>query len=97
MKVNVRLHGRLRDLLPPEARGRASVELDDGASLGDLLSELNVEPANLAISLNGHIVGEDERVLQPGDEVQMFAGIGGGTCAPVFERRRTRCPGSGAQ
>ncbi len=43
MEIHVRLFASLRDRLPADARGRATLEMKDGASLQDLLDRLEIE------------------------------------------------------
>ena len=62
MQVNVRLHGILRDQVPPEAKGRVTVSLDDGAAVGDLLTKLGIK-RRVVIALNGE-QEPDETLLQ---------------------------------
>ena len=47
MRIHVRLFASLRDRLPGAERGRADVEVADGASLADLISQLEI-PDSLA-------------------------------------------------
>ncbi|NIM63003.1 MAG: MoaD/ThiS family protein, partial [Acidobacteria bacterium] len=42
MRIEVRLFASLRDRFPDDARGRGSVELDEGATLGDLIERLEI-------------------------------------------------------
>ncbi len=53
MQVDIHLHGILRDHLPPDAKGRAAINLDDGATVGDLLIQLGVM-RRVIIALNGN-------------------------------------------
>jgi len=77
MQVHVHLHGILRDHLPPQAKGRATVSLDDGATVGDLLAQLGIQ-RRVIVSLNGDHEPEETYVLQDGDEVAIYTVIGGG-------------------
>ena len=43
MEIHVRLFASLRDRLPADARGRATLEMKDGASLQDLLDRLEIK------------------------------------------------------
>lgn len=43
MEIHVRLFANLRDRLPADARGRATLEMKDDASLQDLLDRLEIE------------------------------------------------------
>lgn len=77
MRIDVRLHGILRDRLAREARGRAAVDLPDGATLADLLAEFDLS-GDVTVFVNGEVVSEPGRALREGDQVQMFRAIGGG-------------------
>lgn len=77
MQISVHLHGILRDHLPREAKGRATVALDDGATVGHLLAQLGVKRRVIVALNNDHEPGETH-VLQDGDEVSIYTIIGGG-------------------
>jgi sulfur carrier protein ThiS len=64
LQVNVHLHGILRDKLPPEAKGRATITLDDGATVGDLLAQLGIK-RRVIVALN-----EDQKQ----DKTQVIGG-----------------------
>ena len=91
MKVNVQLFSILRECLPKDAeRGRLSVELAEGACLGDLFDELSVDRClsggkrfsemlgSWQISVNGEFTEDLSRALQPGDSVIVFPHMAGG-------------------
>jgi len=46
MQVNIRLYGPLRDHLPAEAKGRASLTLAEGANVQEIFTQLGL-PRNL--------------------------------------------------
>jgi thiamine biosynthesis protein ThiS len=77
LQVNVHLHGILRDHLPPEARGRATIDLEDGATVGDLITQLGIK-RRVVIALNGGQKSEKTHTLEDGDQVSIFTVIGGG-------------------
>jgi thiamine biosynthesis protein ThiS len=77
LQVNIHLHGILRDHLPPDAKGRAVVNLDDGATVGDLLTQLGIE-RRVIVALNGNQKPDKTHILQDGDQVSVFKVIGGG-------------------
>lgn len=77
MQVNVHLHGILRDKLPSEAKGRATITLDDGATVGDLLAQLDIK-RRVIVALNGDQKQDKTHILQDGDQVSVFKVIGGG-------------------
>lgn len=77
MQVKVYLQGILRDHLPPEAKGRATVNLNDRATVGDLLAELGIK-RQVVVALNDDQDPEETHVLQDGDEIAIYTIIGGG-------------------
>ncbi len=79
MKVQLLLYASLAKLLPPQGSGNAStMEIEDGASIGDLLALVRVpEDAPRIIFLNGrHALVNQE--LTDGDRVAVFPPIAGG-------------------
>jgi molybdopterin converting factor small subunit len=84
VKVEVRLFALLRDKLPDAPRGRATIELAEGASLLDLLARLDI-PSDVAtmVLINGERVSRDDEQraawqLAPGDDVAIFPPVAGG-------------------
>ena len=77
MQVEIHLHGILRDQLPPEAKGRATISLDDGATVGDLLEQLEIK-RRVVIALNDHQEPDESHILQDGDRLSIYTIIGGG-------------------
>jgi molybdopterin converting factor small subunit len=84
VKVEVRLFANLREKLPCALRGRATLELREGASLRDLLDALEIE-ARMAqmVLVNGAQAPRDpaEREalrLAAGDTVAIFPPVAGG-------------------
>ncbi len=84
MKVEVRLFASLREKLPGALRGRATLELPEGASLHELLGALEIEPRMAQMVLvNGAQAPRDpgERGalrLAAGDTVAIFPPVAGG-------------------
>lgn len=75
MKVSVKLHAVLRDLLP---QGKGEVEFD-GKTVSDLLDHLKVDPEmRELITVNGTQVEDHSHVLSDGDEVEVFPAVAGG-------------------
>lgn len=76
MKINLTLHGILRDYLPKEAKGKITLDMPAGATIADALQALDIDR-----TINGTVNGEEvetDHVLQDGDKVQLFRPIGGG-------------------
>lgn len=77
MRVTLVLHSYLREKLPPEAKGRAVLELVSGSRVKDVFARFDLPPA-AAWSLNGKLERDIEKVLQDGDELRVFRPAGGG-------------------
>lgn len=84
MQIQVRLFANLRDLFPSAVRGQVEVELDDGASLDDLIEQLEI-PDRLAqmVLVDGQQAPRDRdararRILEAGQTVSIFPPIAGG-------------------
>ena len=84
MRINVRLFANLRDRFPQSARGRGEVELDDGASLDDLIEQLEI-PESLAqmVLIDGQQIprgseARTDRILEEGETVCIFPPLAGG-------------------
>jgi thiamine biosynthesis protein ThiS len=77
MQVDVHLYGILRDLLPPPARGRATVDLEAGASVADLLAQLGIT-RRVVVAVNDQPKVELAQMLKDGDRVVVYTMVGGG-------------------
>ncbi len=77
MKVKVVLFGIFREKLPPETRGRTTLELPEGSSLQTVLEHFDL-PLQAACAVNGQLEPNRQRTLKEGDEVQIFRPAGGG-------------------
>jgi len=84
MKVEVRLFAGLRDVLPDAPRGRASLDLEEGASLWGLLDRLEIEPRMAQMVLVNGVQTSRDRAsreahrLGEGDVVAIFPPVAGG-------------------
>jgi len=77
LKIYLQLYSILREKLPPEANGQAVLQLNDGASLQDLLDGLDIT-RKVVISVNADHESDMSRRLQDGDRVKIFSSISGG-------------------
>jgi sulfur-carrier protein len=80
VQVEVRLFATLARFLPPGSRdGAGVVELEPDATVGRLIERLRI-PAEMSrmVLVNGHDVEDDER-LSPGDVVDVFPPLAGGS------------------
>jgi len=77
MRVSVTLHSYLRDHLPPEAKGQATLELPEGARVKDVVARLGL-PAYVVFALNDRLEKDRELPLEDGDSLRFLrAGAGG--------------------
>ena len=79
MKVEVRLFANLARYLPAGVRGEAAtLELPEGATVGELVRHLAIPPELPRLTLaNGHDAPPD-RPLAPGDVVSIVPPLEGG-------------------
>ncbi len=84
MRIHVRLFASLRDRFPADARGCGEVDLDNGASLAELIERLEIpDPQVQMVLVDGQQVprqacGREERILQDGETVSIFPPVSGG-------------------
>jgi sulfur carrier protein ThiS len=74
--IQIILFGLYREKLPKELKGKTNLELPQKATIGDVLAQLSIEGALCA--LNGQIEPDHTRLLQDGDQLQVFRPSGGG-------------------
>jgi sulfur carrier protein ThiS len=77
LEIHLQLFSILRDKLPPETKGRTTMQLKDGATLKNLLSELEIT-RKVVISVNDVQETDNSRELYDGDKVMIFSSVGGG-------------------
>lgn len=77
MEIHLQLYSILREKLPSDAKGRAVLQLDEGATLTDLLEELNIK-RRVVISVNGVHITDMSHPLLDGVTVKIFSSISGG-------------------
>ena len=77
MEIHLQLYSILREKLPTDAKGHAVMQLNEGATLVDILDELGIN-RRVVISLNGVLETEYSRQLRDGDFVKIFSSISGG-------------------
>jgi molybdopterin converting factor small subunit len=84
MRIHVRLFANLRDRLPSSDRGRGEIELDDRASLADLIERLEIpDPLAQMVLIDGlqEPRSREERarrILEDGQTVSIFPPVAGG-------------------
>ena len=77
MRINVELMGSLVDYLPESYHGQTIQSLREGATVADLLNELNIK-RKVVVAVNEDEEKELEHVLVDGDDVLVFTVISGG-------------------
>jgi len=78
-RVNVRAYATLRKYLPDVSLGSAvTLELPNGATLGDLVRELGIPETEVKVAFVNGLQREDGCLLQDGDRVALFPPIAGG-------------------
>jgi len=77
LKIHLQLYSILREKLPTEAKGRAVLNLNAGATLADLIEELGIA-RRVVISVNGVHESDHSRKLNDGDKVKIFSSVSGG-------------------
>ena len=77
MRIHVELMGPLVDYLPEAQSGQTSQSLRDGATVADLLNELNIK-RKVVVAVNDDEEKELDHQLIDGDEVLVFTVISGG-------------------
>jgi thiamine biosynthesis protein ThiS len=78
IEIHVRLHGALRDKLPPEDKGRTTLTLHDGVSITAVLEQFSLHRL-IEVAVNDEIVDNRDTILQDGDRVELFRPAAGGS------------------
>ncbi len=77
IQIHVRLHGALRDKLPPKAKGRAILVLPDGSPITSVFDRLSLH-RRIVVAVNEKIVDDWNTILQDGDAIEIFRLVAGG-------------------
>ncbi len=77
MNISIRLHGILRDKLPPAAKGRTVLTLPRGATVKDVLAHFGIDRV-VGVAVNDEVEVEPDHPLHDGDRVEIFRIMGGG-------------------
>ncbi len=79
MHITAKLHGTLRKYLPAGSPGNATqVEVPDGATVADVVSQLNIPPGHAKMIVSGDEHLELTSVLRDGQELNLFPPLAGG-------------------
>ena len=77
MEIHGRLYSILREKLPAEARGRATLELEAGSTVADIIELFEIK-RRVVVGVNGAYEREHSHPVQDGDEVTIFSAVSGG-------------------
>jgi sulfur carrier protein ThiS len=77
LKVHLQLYSILREKLPPESKGKVTLQLEEGATLEAILKEFDIT-RRVVIGVNGDHEPDKSRQLRDGDHVKIFSSISGG-------------------
>jgi thiamine biosynthesis protein ThiS len=78
ISIHIRLHGALRDKLPPEAKGRTTLSLPEGTTVTAVLEQLSLQ-RRTEVAVNDEIVDNRDIPLQDGDRLEVFRPAAGGS------------------
>ena len=79
MQITVKLHGTLRKFLPAGAGNAAALDLNDGATVADVITRLGIPPGHAKMIVSGDDQLELASVLHDGQEVNLFPPLAGGS------------------
>lgn len=77
MRIQVILYSYLREKLPPDANGRAELELPEGSPVAAVFEQLSL-PRQVAWAINGMAQRDFDLELHDGDELRVFRQGAGG-------------------
>ena len=77
MTVTIVMHGTLRRFLP-DGSARATIDVADGSTVADALAGLGAEKDTWLVARN-QAVAERDTVLEPGDVIDCFEPVAGGS------------------
>jgi thiamine biosynthesis protein ThiS len=77
LEIHLQLYSILREKLPFDAKGHTVLQLNEGATLADLLNKLDIK-RRVVISVNGVHESDKSRQLRDGDAVKIFSSVSGG-------------------
>ncbi len=78
MKIKVKVFATLRKYVPDESSGEQELELAEGATVGDALTELKIPQAEVAFVFVNSVRQKLDEPLTEGDELGVFPPIAGG-------------------
>ena len=78
MKIKVKVFATLRKYAADESSGEQELELAEGATVGDALTELKIPQAEVAFVFVNSVRQKLDEALAEGDELGVFPPIAGG-------------------
>ncbi len=79
MKIKVKIFENLRDVLPEDALGDSDmIEAPEGATVGEVLEILKIPSDIRILTLVNSARARNDRVIEPGDRLEIFPPIAGG-------------------
>jgi sulfur carrier protein ThiS len=77
MRISVTLYGLLRQKVPPEAKGKVTLDLPEGSTIDQVTSQLGLT-GQVVVSVNGQLTHDRSVPLHDGDVLLCFNPSGGG-------------------
>ena len=77
LKVHLQLYSILREKLPPEAKGKVFLQLEEGATIDSILKKFDIT-RRVVVSVNGEYEPDTSRQLRDGDQIKIFSSVSGG-------------------
>jgi len=77
MEIHIHLHGALRDKLPPDANGKATLQVEEGVTADAVTSQLSLR-GHIQIAVNQELIENDDTILRDGDTLEIFRPAAGG-------------------
>ena len=77
MNIHIHLHGALRDKLPPDAKGRTTLHLEEGTTASTIVAQLALR-GHIQIAQNQKLIENDDTILHDGDTLEIFRPAAGG-------------------
>lgn len=78
MQIEVRLFATLRQAAPDAPGGVLPLAVAEGASVGDALAAVKLDPAKVHLIMVNGVAADLSRVLRDGDRLGLFPSVGGG-------------------
>ena len=77
MEIYIHLHGALRDKLPPDVKGKTTLQLEEGMTADTVISQFSLR-GHIQIALNQELIENVDTILHDGDTLEIFRPAAGG-------------------